>query len=253
MSLKRNLKLKRKLALPLVAITAIALAGGAYAATQSSSSGSRQAFLNDVAKRLNVAPAQLTSALQGAYFDRLAAEVAAGRLTQAQASAIEQQIKSSGAAPMLGRGGPGAVNGWQAGGNFRGALRSGRSTGPGQGGHFFYVPGFGFGFGFGLRLFGGGGQLSAAAGYLGLSATTLRSDLRSGKSLAQIATARGKTAAGLQSAMTAAIKASLDKAVTAKSLTSTQELKLLARLGSLLSAEIQRTPVRLGPMRRLIP
>src|SRR5205823_9479933 len=81
-----------------------ALGGGAYAATQSSSNP-RQAFLNDVAKRLHVTPQQLQSAVKGAYLDRLQAAVAAGKLTQGQANAIKQRIQRYGllgAGPLLG-------------------------------------------------------------------------------------------------------------------------------------------------------
>lgn len=231
-------QLKRTLTFVLVPLVAIALAGGAYAATQTGSSTSRQAFLSDVAKRLGVAPAKLTSALQAAYADRLAAEVTAGRLTQAQANAIEQRIKRTGTAPMLGGAGVGAGRAaWGAAGSVHGAWRS-RGSGAVFGGHFTPRPGFGFGFGFGLL--GGGGE-RAAAGYLGLSASTLRADLRAGRSLAQIAKAQGKTAAGLQSAITAAITTRLDKAVAAQRITAAQEKALLAKLPSLLSAEIQRT------------
>ena len=47
------LLLRHKLALVAVAIAVAAIAGGAYAATQSSAPTSRQAFLDDVAKRLD--------------------------------------------------------------------------------------------------------------------------------------------------------------------------------------------------------
>jgi hypothetical protein len=79
---------KRKLAIAATAAAAAAFAGGAYAATQTSGT-SRQAFLNDVAKRLNVSPTQLQSALQGAFDDQLQAAVTAGKLTQAQADTIK--------------------------------------------------------------------------------------------------------------------------------------------------------------------
>ena len=52
-----------------------------------------------------------------------------------------------------------------------------------------------------------GGTLATAAGYLGLSPAQLRSELRSGKSLAEIANAtRGKSKAGLIGALEAAPK-----------------------------------------------
>ena len=67
-----------------------------------SSRNPRQAFLNDVAKRLNVTPAQLNSALKGAAIDQLDAAVKAGKLTQAQANALKQRIQQGahGGAPF---------------------------------------------------------------------------------------------------------------------------------------------------------
>jgi hypothetical protein len=219
--------LKRKITIAIVAFAAVALAGGAYAATQHSGATSRQAFLNDVAKRLNVTPQQLRSALQGAYLDRLAAEVAAGRLTQAQASAIKKQVLQSGSlAP-----GPGL-------GGFVPAYRFGGRLGP---------DGLGA---YGFAMFGGvGGELGAAATYLGTTTSKLISDLRSGKTLAQIAATQGKTTGGLESAMTATIKARLDKAVASKMITSAQERKLLSHLSSMLSAIVSRPALGRGQIK----
>lgn len=83
-------------------------------------------------------------------------------------------------------------------------------------------------------LFGLGG--SAATSYLGISDATLRSDLASGKSLAQIASSTpGKSVSGLEAALTAADKARLDKAVSAGWMTSAEEAKALSALTSQLS------------------
>ncbi len=195
--------LKRKLVIALAVLAAAAFAGGAFASTRGSSANPRQAFLNDVARRLHVTPAQLQSALTGAVQDRLNAAVKAGRLTQAQASAIEQRMKDGG--PFLGR-------------------LFGRPP-PGLGRREFR---------------GGGGPIAAAAKYLGLSQQQLFSQLRAGKSLAQVAQAKGKTTAGLEQAMTAAVKAELDKAVAANRITAAQEQKLLGRLSSRLDALVNR-------------
>jgi hypothetical protein len=92
--------LKRRLVFLIVAVAAVASAAGAYAATQTSPATSRQAFLGDVARRLHVSPQQLRNALQGAFADRLSAAVRAGRLSKAQAAAIEKRLKASGAAPL---------------------------------------------------------------------------------------------------------------------------------------------------------
>ena len=47
------------------------------------------------------------------------------------------------------------------------------------------------------------GLLPAAAAYLGVTPAALRTELRSGKSLAQIATAKGKSVDGLKAALVA--------------------------------------------------
>ena len=94
--------IKRKLAVVAALLAAVAFAGGAYAATQTSPISVRQAFLNDVAKRLNVTPQQLTSAFRGAFDDELANAVAAHRLTQAQANALKRDVGQSGSLPLGG-------------------------------------------------------------------------------------------------------------------------------------------------------
>jgi hypothetical protein len=210
--------IKRKLAIGTTVLAAAAFAGGAYAARNDSPESTRQAFLNDVAKRLNVAPAKLTAALRGAFFDQLDAAVAAGKLTKTQADAIKQRIQQSGK-PPLGIFGPLGLVGSRA----------------------FGRPRF-----FGAR---GPGTLPAAAKYLGLGDMQLLDQLRSGKSLAQIAKSQGKSSAGLKDAMTAAIRAKLEKARAARMITSTQEHKLLARRSAVLDREINRSGAgpRFGP------
>jgi len=56
----------------------------------------QQAFLNDVAKRLDVTPAELKAALQGAYGDQIDAAVAAGKITKEQADAMKARTKEGG-------------------------------------------------------------------------------------------------------------------------------------------------------------
>jgi hypothetical protein len=210
--------LKRKLVIGLAALAVAAFAGGAYAATQSSTPNTRQAFLNDVAKRLHVTPQQLTQALQGATADQLQAAVKAGRLTQAQANQLEQHLKQNGNAP---------------------AVPFGFFGGPGPGpAPRFALPG-----GPGRRFGGGIGapfELQGAASYLGLTATQLFQQLSSGKSLAQIATAQHKTASGLEQAITSAIKTRLDKLVANKLMTAAQEKAVLARLSARLAKVINQ-------------
>jgi hypothetical protein len=58
-----------------------------------------------------------------------------------------------------------------------------------------------------------GGPFETAAGYLGLSVDELTQELRAGKSLAEIASAHGKSVNGLKQALIEAAKADLEKAV----------------------------------------
>src|SRR5205085_9304133 len=91
---------------------------------------------------------------------------------------------------------------------------------------------FGRGPGFGHGPFGilWGDTMAAAATYLGLSLGDLRAELGAGKSLADIATAHGKTSAGLKAALTAAAGKDLDAAVAAGKLTRSQADDILSSL-----------------------
>ena len=85
-------------------------------------------------------------------------------------------------------------------------------------------------------FFGPEAPAAAVAKYLGLTEAQLVKQLQSGKSLADIAKAQGKTTSGLEQAITAAVKTRLDKAVANKRLTAAQEQKILSGL----SAGIER-------------
>jgi hypothetical protein len=221
--------LKPKLVIGLAALAVAAFAGGAYAATQSSTPDTRQAFLNDVAKRLHVTPQQLTQALNGATDDQLQAAVKAGRLTQAQANQLAQRLKQNGGAPAIPFG-----YGLGLGPRFAHPPGPGFPGGPG----FRGFPGFPGGPGFfrGVGPF----DLDGAASYLGLTDAQLFQQLASGKSLAQIATSKGKTASGLEQAMTTSMKSRLDKLVANKLITAAQEKTLLDRFSTRLSQAINQ-------------
>jgi hypothetical protein len=193
---------RRRLVIAVAAIAACAFAGGAYAATSSSGVSPRQAFLNDAAKRLGVTPQRLKDALAGALQDELAAAVRAGKLTQAQASAIERHFKQSGGLPL--------------------------PLGPNGGLHA-------------LRFGPGGGPLGAAARYLGLSVPQLLDQLRGGKSLALLASSRGKSTSGLENAIVSDERARLDKARAAGAITASREQKLLAQLRARVDALVNRS------------
>lgn len=250
--------LKHKLGLALAALVLAAAAGGAYAAT-SSHTGPRapqQAFLRDVARRLHVTPQELRSAIRGAYFDRLSAAVAAGRLTKARAAAIEQAVKRSGHIPLVPLLGFGGVRGFLRfrafGGLFRGVPGLPGPpglTGPGPllrpaPGAMPPLPGFGF---FGWLGLGLHGAAKAATAYLGITRAQLLSDLRSGRSLAQIATHRGKSVSGLKAAIEGAFRHRLDRMVARGRLTGAQESRILSRIDSILP-QVIRHPLPLPPM-----
>ena len=187
------------------AAAALAAVGGgaAFAATQLDTPSARsQAIINDAAGQLGVQPDKLSSALKKALEDQLQADVTAGRLTQAQADAQKQRIES-GNYPLLGTGG----------------LGFGRGGGFGHGGFGDGGSGHG-GFGFGPGFLAG---YTTAATYLGLTPDQLRTDLMGGKTLAEIATAQGKTADGLVSTLVSAVEKQLEAAVTAGRLTATQQ------------------------------
>jgi hypothetical protein len=81
-------------------------------------------------------------------------------------------------------------------------------------------------------FFGGG---DAAAAYLGLTEAQLHSELESGKTLAEVAQAHGKSVGGLIDALVNATKKRLDEAVTAGHLTKAQEDEMLSGLRARIS------------------
>jgi hypothetical protein len=192
-------RMKRRI---VIAAAALGVAGLGGTALATSSSGGNS-FFDDVAHHLGVSPAKLRSAVNGALADRLDQLVEQGKLTRAQADAILKQAKAHGGAFPFG--------------DFH---------------HRFGGPGhFGFHHGFGPGPFFGpgpmGGPLVGVARYLGVSTGELIKELRSGKTLAAIAKAKGKSVSGLESAMVAPIKSHLDSAVKDGRMTKAQEQQAL--------------------------
>jgi hypothetical protein len=210
---------RRKLAAGVAGAVVLAGSGGAYAATQKGPpamppdpAAEQKAFLDDLAGRLHVTPDQLDAAIKGAATDQIDAAVKAGRLSQDQADRLKQRIRQApNGVPLRGLFGPGA---------------------PGGGPHLRFR-------GPGPAMFGG---LGAAAKYLGLTDRQLFSDLRSGKSLADLAKARNKSVDGLKAALKADETARLDQAVKAGRLTTDERAKIEADLEQRLDDLINRTP-----------
>jgi hypothetical protein len=78
----------------------------------------------------------------------------------------------------------------------------------------------------------GGKLLDAAATYLGLTEDQLRTQLESGKSLADVAKSQGKSVDGLKQAILSGVQSKLDQAVKDGRLTSAQRDQMLADLKS---------------------
>jgi hypothetical protein len=79
---------------------------------------------------------------------------------------------------------------------------------------------------------GPGGPPAAIASYLGLTEDELRAQLESGKTLAQIASAQGKSVSGLEDVIYADAKTHLDQAVANGKITADEEQTMLAELKS---------------------
>jgi hypothetical protein len=208
---------KFRLIMGTIAVAVVVSGGAAYAASQDNSPQARsQAIVNDAAGTLGVDPSKLSSALKKALENQVDAQVTAGKLTQAQADAIKKRIED-GTQPIFGGGGPGVGHGFGGPG--------GKSGPRGHGGPGFRRGGPGGFGGFGLMA-----GIQDVTTYLGLTPQALTTQLRSGKTLAEIATAQGKTVDGLKAAITTAVTTRLDAAVTAGKLTKDQETKALAAL-----------------------
>lgn len=217
-----SISAKRKLAVGAAGLAVLVGSGGAYAAaagqTQNPSkpadhAAEQKAFLDDVAKRLNVTRDQLDAAVKGAAEARIDAAVAAGKLTKEQGEEAKKRIASG--APALGPG----ILGVKPGG--------GRGFGPGGPGHL----GLAFGFGF-----------EGAASYLGLTEEQLHEQLRDGKSLADIAKAQNKDVAGLKAALKANLTKKLDEAVKDGHLTEARKTEILKDADARIDDLINGTP-----------
>lgn len=209
-----------------VVAVAVVAAGSAVAATKLESPGAQsKAIINDAAGRLHVTPQALSSALKKALEDQVDAAVAAGRLTKQQGDELKARIAKGQTHALGGLGGP-----WG-----------------GFGGSYYDRPGFGperrrgmFGGGPALGMVHAGSK--AVASYLGITQAQLRSALVSGKSLAQVAKAHGKTTDGLVAAIVAAAKTRLDNAVAGKHLSSAEEKAILGGLEQLVRSFVTHSP-----------
>jgi hypothetical protein len=168
----------------------------------------KPSLVDDVAARLGVTPDKLRAAFKAALTARVDAAVKAGKLTPEQAARLKQRIT---AGPGLGLGHRKAFAQRQKA--FRDRIAKARAHSP-------------------------------VATYLGMTREQLRAELRSGKSLAQIAQGKGKSVDGLVAAMLAPAKAGLARAVENGRLTKARADEILARLTEGTKKLVQRVPAK---------
>ena len=190
---------KQKVAALAAGALAVAGGGAAIAATGSNTPAEEsQAVVDAAANNLGVTPAKLSTALKAALVDRVDAKLKAGTITEAEATALKARINSDSFALFGGGlGGPRRA-GWPA---RRGASGIAAAISP------------------------------RPRPISGVTQAELRTDLQSGKSLADVAKATdGKSVDGLVAALVTAEKAHLAAAVTAGELTEAQQTAILANL-----------------------
>jgi polyhydroxyalkanoate synthesis regulator phasin len=208
-----------------IALAGVAVAGVVLAQSPSPSPGqsggganapataARQqvdSFLNALAQNLGISRSTLDNALKTTAKQQVDQAVSAGKLTQQQASQIDQRIDNGQFPFGLGR---------------------------------FFGRGRGFGdngaAATGVRSCLGAAQ-QAVTSTLGISSSDLKQARRNGESIAQIAQDHGTTLQALQSAVTSAVQPCLDQQVQAGTITASQEQSLLQRLQQRLSSEGSR-------------
>ena len=187
-------------------VAGLAVAGGGAEIGASQTPSTSSSFFDSVAKHLGISSEELEDATKAAAVEQVDQALEDGKITQEQAYELKQRIESGEAPLFLGRGMFGFRHGGPGGpeGGFRG---------PGH--HFFF-----------------GDKLDSAADYLGLTEDELRTQLRDGKSLAEVAEAEGKSVDGLKQAILAGAKSGLDEAVANERLTPEQADAIYERLQS---------------------
>jgi hypothetical protein len=214
------LRLDRGAAVALVGLVIVAGSGAAYAASARHAAGGRGVIVSaitselgvsraqlradlasgqtlaDVAAANNVSLASLESAITTAVRNRLDEAVSAGLLSSTREQAVLSRLDAR--VGML-------VNVKHPAAHVAVALRLRRAV---------------------VRL---------SAQYLGITPKELRVDLRSGQTLSQLASANGKSPSDLEQAVTSAIKARLDAAVSAGRLSTQAESTILSALQTRLS------------------
>jgi hypothetical protein len=197
-----------RLAIAVVAVLSVLVAGTAVAATRALSPNEPgQAVIEDAARQLGVEPKALSDALEQALKNRVDEAVEDGRLSKEQGQTMKERIDAR-EAPLFGLG-PGP------------RLRR-HHVGP--------VP----------------AKLEAAARYLGMTQEELRGALEDGKTLAQVARDRSKSVDGLVDALVAPAEQKLARAVEEGRLTEAAKTKILSQLREHLTEVVNGRAPRLS-------
>ncbi|MGA2285988.1 MAG: hypothetical protein ABSG55_06940 [Dehalococcoidia bacterium] len=189
-------------------VTGVALAQGGGGSGSASPTTRVDQFLGFLANRLGISSDQLKTDVQGAANDMVDQMLKDGTITQQQADNLKQQIQN---------------------GNYPGLLGM-----------------FGRGRGFGMM---GRGELGTSlqsiiqtvAGKLNLTPQQIETQLKSGKSLADIASAQGVSRDDLKNTITTAVDTQVDKAVSAGTITQSQGDNIKSMLSSKLDQLIDHT------------
>lgn len=189
--------LRAKRSIAIGGLAATLLGGGAALAAKDDGDKTEQAILGDAAKRLGVSAADLEDALAKAEDAQLDKAVKDGKLTKEQADELKKHREQSGRVLGFPGGGPRFEH------------------------HEFGGPG---------PRFGGPGPLADVAKALGIGERKLFSELRDGKTLAQVAKAQGKSLDDVRAALKASTKEHIDEAVKDGKLTQKQADEILEHL-----------------------
>lgn len=172
----------------------------------------RDAYLQKIADNLGVDLAKLKAAIGKANTDTLGEKVADGSITQERADAMREKLATGDSFFFGGKGGRGGPGGHGAGG------------------------------------YGMSANSAEVAAFLGVDEATLRTELQT-KSLATIATERGKTVDQLKSFLAAQAQTALAARVASGDMPQTEADEKLAELQERLDEEINEvhTPGEKGP------
>ena len=204
MSKSKLLTLAASVALLVALFAAVAAPGAAFAqgptpAPTTPTNTLDQTFWQALANKLGVTLDRLQQAVKDAAKEAITGAVQSNRLTQPQADALNQRVDQ-----------------WTP--------NQGLPFG-GRGGHDFGWGGKGGGF-----EMGGQAMLDAAAKALGMTTADVQTQLRSGKTLADLAQSKGVSQDAVKQAIVAAQKAQVDQAQQAGRLTADQATQIKSRI-----------------------